>query len=340
MINPKRLYYKATSTELSLLPSKAEDEERALQLVQTKVLQRGLPMQIVAAEFQWCVEASCCCCSEADTASLSQGPQETHVLLRLAVGQDRLPRSVRQARWPNCESRGSHSFLAASRISSACTRRASGYSTSTSDLARASLASSYPSLSPCCSYPLYKTAMPPVSLLAPLHVTDHPYKEAEDLSAHARRPCRRTRPCPAPSARYRRAAHSCAPHHPRRTLAPALSSLPGPLQQPLPLPLVLLRRGPIPTACVLCSSSSELVVINAAGAGVSCAEASVRLACGSQSRRARVRGPLRLVPTLTPPPSPSLCTSSATSRHQLAQHHTNRHGAQGKIRFNYEHAAK
>ncbi|PWN43760.1 PSP1-domain-containing protein, partial [Ceraceosorus guamensis] len=52
-ISPKRLFHKATSAELSMLPSKAQDEEKALQLVQTKVIQRGLPMQVIAAEFQW-----------------------------------------------------------------------------------------------------------------------------------------------------------------------------------------------------------------------------------------------------------------------------------------------
>ncbi|EPQ27264.1 uncharacterized protein PFL1_05187 [Pseudozyma flocculosa PF-1] len=52
-INPKRLFGKATPADMSLLYSKAQDEERALQLCITKVGQRGLPMTIVAAEMQW-----------------------------------------------------------------------------------------------------------------------------------------------------------------------------------------------------------------------------------------------------------------------------------------------
>lgn len=52
-INPKRLFTKATAADTSTLYSKAQDEERALQLCISKVLQRGLPMSVVAAEMQW-----------------------------------------------------------------------------------------------------------------------------------------------------------------------------------------------------------------------------------------------------------------------------------------------
>lgn len=52
-INPKRLFTKATAADTSLLFSKAQDEERALQLCIAKVTQRGLPMSVVAAEMQW-----------------------------------------------------------------------------------------------------------------------------------------------------------------------------------------------------------------------------------------------------------------------------------------------
>ncbi|SNX86660.1 related to suppressor protein PSP1 [Melanopsichium pennsylvanicum] len=52
-INPKRLFNKATAADATTLFSKAQDEERALQLCQTKVMQRGLPMSVVAAEMQW-----------------------------------------------------------------------------------------------------------------------------------------------------------------------------------------------------------------------------------------------------------------------------------------------
>ncbi|CAD6884933.1 unnamed protein product [Tilletia laevis] len=52
-IHPKRLYGKASTNDTSLLLTKAQDEERALQLCRTKVSQRGLPMSVVAAEMQW-----------------------------------------------------------------------------------------------------------------------------------------------------------------------------------------------------------------------------------------------------------------------------------------------
>ncbi|SPO30101.1 related to suppressor protein PSP1 [Ustilago trichophora] len=52
-INPKRLFTKATAADTSTLYSKAQDEERALQLCASKVMQRGLAMSVVAAEMQW-----------------------------------------------------------------------------------------------------------------------------------------------------------------------------------------------------------------------------------------------------------------------------------------------
>ncbi|CBQ69929.1 related to suppressor protein PSP1 [Sporisorium reilianum SRZ2] len=52
-ISPKRLFTKATAADTSTLYSKAQDEERALQLCISKVMQRGLPMSVVAAEMQW-----------------------------------------------------------------------------------------------------------------------------------------------------------------------------------------------------------------------------------------------------------------------------------------------
>lgn len=52
-INPKRLFTKATAADTSTLYAKAQDEERALQLCISKVMQRGLPMSVVAAEMQW-----------------------------------------------------------------------------------------------------------------------------------------------------------------------------------------------------------------------------------------------------------------------------------------------
>lgn len=52
-INPKRLYSKATPTELSLLATKSLDEEKALDMCIQKVQQRGLTMHVLAAELQW-----------------------------------------------------------------------------------------------------------------------------------------------------------------------------------------------------------------------------------------------------------------------------------------------
>ncbi|KIO25751.1 hypothetical protein M407DRAFT_24909 [Tulasnella calospora MUT 4182] len=52
-IMPKRLYGKATQTDVDLLPAKAQDEAKALQLCQGKVRAKKLPMEVVEAEYQW-----------------------------------------------------------------------------------------------------------------------------------------------------------------------------------------------------------------------------------------------------------------------------------------------
>lgn len=52
-VNPKRLYGLASPSDLALLASKAADEQRALSTIVTKVQQRGLPMNVLAAELQW-----------------------------------------------------------------------------------------------------------------------------------------------------------------------------------------------------------------------------------------------------------------------------------------------
>jgi len=52
-LNPKRVYGKATSRDAQLLATKTQDEEKALQLCQSKVLQKRLPMEVVDAEYQW-----------------------------------------------------------------------------------------------------------------------------------------------------------------------------------------------------------------------------------------------------------------------------------------------
>ncbi|KAG9050568.1 hypothetical protein FS837_004425 [Tulasnella sp. UAMH 9824] len=52
-IMPKRLYGKATQADVDLLPAKAQDEAKALQLCQSKVRAKKLPMEVVEAEYQW-----------------------------------------------------------------------------------------------------------------------------------------------------------------------------------------------------------------------------------------------------------------------------------------------
>lgn len=39
-----------------LLLSKMQDEVKALQLCQTKIRQKKLPMEVIDAEYQWCVD--------------------------------------------------------------------------------------------------------------------------------------------------------------------------------------------------------------------------------------------------------------------------------------------
>ncbi|GJJ13811.1 hypothetical protein Clacol_008068 [Clathrus columnatus] len=52
-INPKRIYGKAGTHETQLLAQKLQDEMKALQLCQTKVRAKKLPMEVVDAEYQW-----------------------------------------------------------------------------------------------------------------------------------------------------------------------------------------------------------------------------------------------------------------------------------------------
>lgn len=52
-VEPKKIYRLALPNELAELPAKAEDEEKALQLVRTKAVQREIYMKIVDAEYQW-----------------------------------------------------------------------------------------------------------------------------------------------------------------------------------------------------------------------------------------------------------------------------------------------
>ncbi|GAA5891396.1 hypothetical protein JCM8208_002614 [Rhodotorula glutinis] len=50
---PKRIYAKAGPADTHALLAKAQDEIKALQLVRSKVAQKGLPMEILDAEWQW-----------------------------------------------------------------------------------------------------------------------------------------------------------------------------------------------------------------------------------------------------------------------------------------------
>lgn len=52
-INPKLIYGKAGTQDAQLLVTKMQDEVKALQLCQSKVRQKKLPMEVVDAEYQW-----------------------------------------------------------------------------------------------------------------------------------------------------------------------------------------------------------------------------------------------------------------------------------------------
>lgn len=75
-----------------------QDEAKALVLCQQKVKQKNLPMEVVDAEFQWCVRPTLRCYFVAfsqvtDTLdSLLQGPTKAHVLLHCRT-TNRLPRT-------------------------------------------------------------------------------------------------------------------------------------------------------------------------------------------------------------------------------------------------------
>jgi hypothetical protein len=52
-INPKQIYAKAGPAEASVLAAKMSDELKALQLCQSKVRVKKLPMEVIDAEYQW-----------------------------------------------------------------------------------------------------------------------------------------------------------------------------------------------------------------------------------------------------------------------------------------------
>lgn len=49
----RRLYRLATREEIATLPTKAQDEAKALLVCQSKIKERELPMQVLRAEYQW-----------------------------------------------------------------------------------------------------------------------------------------------------------------------------------------------------------------------------------------------------------------------------------------------
>ena len=54
-INPKMIYGKAGQQDMQLYATKTADELKALQLCQSKVRAKKLPMEVIDAEYQWCV---------------------------------------------------------------------------------------------------------------------------------------------------------------------------------------------------------------------------------------------------------------------------------------------
>jgi cell fate regulator YaaT (PSP1 superfamily) len=52
-LHPKRIYRLAQPGEVAMLVTKSQDELKALQVCQTKVRQKKLPMEVVDAEYQW-----------------------------------------------------------------------------------------------------------------------------------------------------------------------------------------------------------------------------------------------------------------------------------------------
>jgi len=52
-LHPKKIYGKAQAQDTQLLIAKMQDEVKALQLCQSKVRQKKLPMDVVDAEYQW-----------------------------------------------------------------------------------------------------------------------------------------------------------------------------------------------------------------------------------------------------------------------------------------------
>ncbi|KAF8679882.1 PSP1 protein [Rhizoctonia solani] len=73
-IMPKRIYGRAGPGDTQLLLSKMQDEVKALQLCQSKIRQKKLPMEVIDAEYQWSVPpASFTIYTPADEACVTSG---------------------------------------------------------------------------------------------------------------------------------------------------------------------------------------------------------------------------------------------------------------------------
>jgi cell fate regulator YaaT (PSP1 superfamily) len=51
------IYGKAGPQDVQLYATKTQDEIKALQLCQSKVRAKKLPMEVIDAEYQWCVHS-------------------------------------------------------------------------------------------------------------------------------------------------------------------------------------------------------------------------------------------------------------------------------------------
>lgn len=58
--NISMIYRHAQSEEVSMLLDKARDEAKCLAVVQAKVRQKSLPMEVIDAEYQWLIFITCC----------------------------------------------------------------------------------------------------------------------------------------------------------------------------------------------------------------------------------------------------------------------------------------
>ena len=68
--------------DVRLLLAKIQDEVKALQLCQSKVRQKKLPMEVIDAEYQWCVAFFASFLYVLTILLVLQGPTQVNFLLR------------------------------------------------------------------------------------------------------------------------------------------------------------------------------------------------------------------------------------------------------------------